>query len=80
MDKASKTRTTAEDTSGDELFKVTREVVVGAVRHGSGRHTPQEAALLIIGRDLADGNEGTYRFPGPHENTTYTVNVELRGN
>lgn len=58
MDSLSKSKTAR----GDEvpLFEVTKEVVVGTVYDGAGEHSPQEAAMLIIARDMDDGK---YRFP-----------------
>ncbi len=73
-----KSKTRSRITPEDQGFEVTREEVIGFVSFGNGEHSPPEAAMLLIGHHTdMEGNGGKYRFPGPHENSTITVTVEI---
>jgi len=62
----------------DQGFDVTFEIVVGRVNFGEGDVTPLAAAMLVIAdhhERMGDG--GTYRLPGPHEDSQLAITLEV---
>jgi hypothetical protein len=64
--------------SGQHLFDVTVETVIGSV-HSGGLLNPMEAAFMLIGsnaQQIEAGPNGLhYSFPGPAENDRIEVTV-----
>lgn len=70
----------AADDDGLILFEVSVLQSIGAVRRGSGKFTPLEAAYALIARhQLTAEDHAEYRFPGPHVNSVTTVTVATTG-
>lgn len=56
----------------DILFEVTVETVIGQVKRGYGKHTPREAAFMLIANHEEDG---VFKFPDPLTFGKVTVTV-----